>query len=501
MTQLRRRMTEDLILHNLSPKTIRLYINWVADFAKHFHASPEHLGPEHIRSYLLHLLQERRVSWNVYRQARLALRFLYRVTLGREWVVEKVACPKAPKKLPVVLSRDEMARFLDALGNLKRRALLMTAYAGGLRLSEVAHLRVEDIDSPRMVIHVRQGKGQKDRDVMLSPRLLTVLREYWKACRPRTFHVVFTLPNTLGPVARANPRVMYDLLMRAAAKTLLEVAANPKHLGAEVGVLAVLHTWGQNLTLHPHVHYVVTGGGLAPDASRWVAGRNDFFLPVRVLSRVFRGKFLCGLRAAFRRGRLRFPGPLAAVVRPGRFHRLLDQTVRSEWVVYAKPPTKGPATVLKYLARYTHRAAISNRRLVSLTAGQVTFRWKDYAQGSRRGTMTLKAVEFVRRFLMHVLPAGFVRVRHYGLLANRRRQHKLARCRELLGMAAPQQPDTAPTDPDVIPPLVQEAPVTPTRACPRCGAGRMIMVAEFPPLTLPEGNTVGLELFRILDSS
>ena len=639
MTPLRRRMTEDLILHNLSPKTIRLYINWVADFAQYFHTSPEHLGPEHVRSYLLHLVQERQASWNVQKQARLALQFLYRVTLGREWVVEKVACPKAPKKLPVVLSQDEMARFLDALQNPKHRALLMTAYAAGLRLSEVARLRVEDIDSARMVIHVRQGKGHKDRDVMLSPRLLAVLREYWATYRPKPylfpgrqpdrpvsprtvqmvcqralaasglskhvhmhtlrhsfathllesgtdlrtiqvllghhsfsttarylhittaalkstrspfdglerpsrrrgpamtrprlevaevirscrdaflqrygasltpeqrralddltacrtaalgghvlecpecghqevsynscgnrhcpkcqataaarwleaqaadlldtpyFHVVFTLPGALGPMALSNPRVVYGLLMRAAAQTLLEVAANPKHLGAEVGVLAVLHTWGQNLTLHPHVHCVVTGGGLSPDESRWVAGRDDFFLPVRILRRVFRGKFLSGLRTAFQKGRLRFPGRLAALARPERFHRLLDETVRTEWVVYAKPPTKGPATVLKYLARYTHKTAISNSRLVSLTDDQVTFRWKDYAHGGRRGTMTLEAVEFVRRFLMHVLPSGFVRVRHYGLLANRHRQEKLARCRELLGMAVPPQPDTGP---------------------------------------------------------
>jgi len=187
MTPLRRRMTEDLILHNRSPKTIRLYIHWVADFARHFHASPEQLGPEHVRSYLLHLVQERQASCYVQKQARLALQFLYRVTLGREWVVETVACPKPPKTLPVVLSQDEMARFLDALENPKHRALLMTAYAGGLRLSEVAHLRVEDIDSARMVIHVRQGKGHKDRDVMLSPRLLAVLREYWAAYRPRPF--------------------------------------------------------------------------------------------------------------------------------------------------------------------------------------------------------------------------------------------------------------------------------------------------------------------------
>ena len=187
MTPLRRRMIEDLILRNRTPQTIKAYTGWVADFARHFGASPDRLGPEHVRSYLLHLVQDRRVSWNVYRQARLALRFFYTVTLGREWVVAHVACPKAPQKLPLVLSTDEMARFLDAPENPKHRALLMTAYAGGLRLSEVARLRVEDIDSARMVIHVRQGKGHKDRDVMLSPRLLAVLREYWKAYRPGPF--------------------------------------------------------------------------------------------------------------------------------------------------------------------------------------------------------------------------------------------------------------------------------------------------------------------------
>jgi Putative transposase/Transposase zinc-binding domain len=315
------------------------------------------------------------------------------------------------------------------------------------------------------------------------------------------FHIVFTLPGALGPVALANPRAVYGLLMRAAAATLLEVAADPKHLGAEVGVLAVLHTWGQNLALHPHVHCVVTGGGLAPDESRWVAGRDDFFLPVRVLSRVFRGKFLAGLRAAFERGRLRFPGKLAVLGDSEQFNRLLSETVRTDWFVYAKRPTKGPATVLKYLARYTHRAALSNRRLVSFTDGQVTFRWKDYAHGGRQGTMTLEAVEFVRRFLTHVLPAGFVRVRHYGLVANRHRQEKLARCRELLGMAVTPQADTAPTDPDPITPPGHEVEVTPTRACPRCGAGRMVVVAEFPPMTPAEGITAGLEPCPILDSS
>ena len=285
------------------------------------------------------------------------------------------------------------------------------------------------------------------------------------------FHVVFTLPGALGPVAQHNPRVVYGLLMRAAAETLLEVAANPKHLGAEVGVLAVLHTWGQNLMLHPHVHCVVTGGGLSLDESRWIAGRDDYFLPVPILRRVFRGKFLAGLRTAFRRGRLHFPGRLAALARPRRFHRLIAESVRTEWVVYAKAPWQSAVTTLKYLARYTHRVAISNRRLVSLADGQVTFHWKDYAHGGRQGTMTLNAIEFVRRFLMHVLPTGFVRIRPYGLLANRHRREKLARCRELLGTAVAPLAETAPSDPDPFTPPGHEVEVTPTQVCPRCGAG------------------------------
>jgi hypothetical protein len=315
------------------------------------------------------------------------------------------------------------------------------------------------------------------------------------------FHVVFSLPGALGPVALSNPRAVYGLLMRAAAATLLEVAADPKHLGAEVGILAVLHTWGQSLTLHPHVHCVVTGGGLAPDGSRWVAGREDFLLPVRVLSRVFRGKFLAGLRAAFRRGRLRFPGRLAALARPRRFDRLIAEAVRTDWVVYARPPFGGAEVVLKYLARYTHRAAISNRRLVSLADGRVTFRWKDYAHAGRRSVMTLEAVEFVRRFLTHVLPAGFVRVRHYGLLANRCRREKLARCRELLGMTVTPSAEAVPADPAPVPPLVDEAPVTPTRVCPRCGCGRMVLIAEFPPMTTAEAVTTGLGPGLTPDSS
>jgi hypothetical protein len=260
--------------------------------------------------------------------------------------------------------------------------------------------------------------------------------------------------------------------MRAAAETLIEVAAAPRHLGAEIGVLAVLHTWGQNLELHPHVHCVVPGGGLSPDGRRWVGSRPDFFLPVRVLSRVFRGKFLAGLRAAFAGGRLHLPGEPQA--RPKEFERLVSEAVRTDWVVYAKPPFGGPEVVLKYLARYTHRAAISNHRLLELNDGRVRFRWRDYARGGQWRTMTLSAVEFVRRFLMHVLPAGFVRIRHYGLLSNRHRREKLARCRGLLGGAAASEVE------DVELRAWPEGcdPVTPTRACPVCGAGRLVVIAE-----------------------
>ena len=227
------------------------------------------------------------------------------------------------------------------------------------------------------------------------------------------FHLVFTLPDALDPIALANPRVVYDLLLRSAAETVLEVAADPKLLGAQTGVLAVLHTWGQNLQFHPHVHCVVPGGGLSPDGTRWVASPSHFFLPVRVLSRVFRGKFLAGLRAAFANGELRFAAD--------QFEQALSAAARTDWVVYAKPPFGGPEQVLKYLARYTHRVAISNARLLDFEDGMVRFRYKDYAHGNRKRVMTLTALEFVRRLLLHVLPTGFMRIRHYGILANRHR--------------------------------------------------------------------------------
>ena len=287
------------------------------------------------------------------------------------------------------------------------------------------------------------------------------------------FHVVFTLPATLGPIALQNPRVVYGLLFKAAAETLRRVAADPKHLGAEIGFLAVLHTWGQNLQHHPHVHCVVPGGGLAPDGSHWVACRAGFFLPVRILSRVFRGKFLALLRSAFDRGKLAFHGKLAPLTAPGRFQRRLADAAKTEWVVHAKPPFGGPEQVLKYLARYTHRAAISNRRLIRLEGDEVEFLWKDYADRRKRKTMTLKAVEFIRRFLLHVLPAGFVRVRHYGFLSNRVCQEKLALCRSLMADGAV----TAAPEPNAGDKTGSDA-----TTCPVCGRGRLVTIETLRPV-------------------
>lgn len=293
------------------------------------------------------------------------------------------------------------------------------------------------------------------------------------------FHLVFTLPAALGPLALQNPRVVYGLLLQAAAQTLLEVAANPKHLGAEIGFLTVLHTWGQNLMHHPHVHCVVPAGGLAPNLTRWIASRPGFFLPVRVLSRVFRGKFIDYLKQARARGALTFHGDLAELVPDSRFERLLDQVVRQDWVVFAKPPFGGPEQVLKYLARYTHRVAISNRRLLALDGGRVTFRWKDYAQGDRQRQMTLSAVEFIRRFLLHVLPRGFVKIRHYGFMANRFRQMKHDLCRRLLG-----GPDEPPAAPAAAERRGEEQP-SPSAGesahhrCPNCREGHLRIVERF----------------------
>jgi Putative transposase/Transposase zinc-binding domain len=249
------------------------------------------------------------------------------------------------------------------------------------------------------------------------------------------FHVVFTLPDVLNPLLLRNQAVLYALLFQAASQTLLQLAADPKWLGAQLGVTAILHTWGQNLLFHPHLHCVVTGGGLTADGQHWRATRQDFLMPVRVLGRLFRGKFLAGLRTLYDAGQLRLDGSVAALADSTDFRRWLTPLYRQDWVVYAKPPFGGAEQVFRYLGRYSHRVAISNSRLVSLVDGRVTFQWKDYADDGRIKEMCLTADEFIRRFLLHVLPPRFVRIRHYGLLAGRNVPTKLARCRELLGEA------------------------------------------------------------------
>ena len=292
------------------------------------------------------------------------------------------------------------------------------------------------------------------------------------------YHVVFTLPARLAPLALQNKSVVYALLFRAVSKTLLTIAADPKHLGADIGVIAILHTWGQTLAHHPHVHCVVTGGGLASNDRRWVPCRTRFFLAVKVLSRLFRRLFLQSLEAAFREGRLEFHGELSGLSNVPAFETLLEVCRAQEWVVYAKPPFGGPEKVLDYLGRYTHRVAISNHRLLDINEREVTFIWKDYKEDGKQQTMTLQAGEFIRRFLMHVLPNGFVRIRYYGLLANCHRASKLARCRQVLNV--PQTLYESPDKKDWVQLLITLTGTDPFQ-CPKCERGRMVRAQSVHP--------------------
>ena len=293
------------------------------------------------------------------------------------------------------------------------------------------------------------------------------------------FHVVFTLPQRLAPLALQNQRLIYGILFRAAAETLTRIAGDPRHLGARIGFLAVLHTWGQNLNYHPHLHCVVPGGGIALDQRRWISCRQQFLFPVKVLSRLFRAKFVAYLKTAFRDGKLGFHGQLKSLSERRNFVEWLSRVAGTEWVVYAKPPFGGPRQVLKYLARYTHRVAISNQRLISLENDRVTFRWKNYARGNQPATMTLQAVEFVRRFLLHVLPRGFVKVRHFGLLANRGRRRNLALCRKLL-VASSSARDFHPAHDR----LADQMETDQRDRCPRCRAGHMRRLETLLPQPL-----------------
>ena len=388
------------------------------------------------------------------------------------------------------------------------------AHGSAWRLAQAGHLSlgqlkvmsaIEDCRTPELGGHVERCEDCDHVQIAYNscrnrhcPKCQGAAAQRWLEARQAEllplayYHVVFTLPAQIGDIAFQNKAVVYDILFKAASETLLTIAADPRHLGARIGLTAVLHTWGSALTHHPHVHCIVPGGGLSPDGQRWISCRKGFFLPVRVLSRLFRRLFLDRLAAAHAEHRLAFFGELAGLSDRRAFTARLSPLRRAEWVVYAKRPFAGPESVLAYLARYTHRVAISNSRLVSLDDRGVTFRWKDYrADGkARQKLMTIEPGEFIRRFLIHVLPSGFHRIRHYGLFANTARAANLAKARALL---------QAPPAPAAVAASVEpEAPATIPVACPCCG-GRMILVEIFERGSSPRAGP-NRPVFRI-DSS
>jgi len=419
ISPLRQRMIDDMRMRKFGEKTQLDYIRAVRNFTKYLGRSPDTATVEDLRNYQLHLV-DHGVSPASLNSAISGLKFFFNVTLDRPELVAKMQPVHLPRKLPVILSPEEVKRLIAAAGNLKHQTALALAYAIGLRVNEVAVLKVGDIDSQRMTLRVEQDK-----------------------------------------------KAIYRLLFDVAAETLLTIAADSKHLGARIGATLVLHTWGSAMTHHPHVHGIVPGGGLSPNGERWVACRRGFFLAVRVLSQLFRRRFIEELEKLHRAGQLCFFGHDAGLAEATAFARWLAPLRASKWVAYAKRPFAGPQAVLAYLARYTHRVAISNRRLVRMDENGVTFRWKDYrAKGrTRQKTMTLVPDEFMRRFLLHVLPGGFHRIRHYGLLANAERRRQLTQVRKLLNAPPPES-------------VIDDTPavVSPTFIC-RCGGGTM-SVAE-----------------------
>jgi len=312
------------------------------------------------------------------------------------------------------------------------------------------------------------------------PKCQTLAKERWLAARRAEllpipyFHLVFTLPHALNAMMQGNPRVLYRVLFRAVADTLLTFGRDPRHLGGTIGITAILHTWGQNLSQHVHLHCLVTGGALATDGSHWIASRASFLFPVRALSSVFRAKYLAGLQRAFDAGQLTFADGTAELTDRPAFLRFLAGLRATDWVVYAKRPFAGPEQVLEYLGRYTHRVALSNNRLLSLDDGVVRFHWKDYADHDRRKVMALPVDEFLRRFLLHIVPTGFMRIRHFGLLANRTRHATLDRCRHLLQAPLPSPEDGRPESVHV---LMQRLTGVDLSRCPVCGEGRMQITA------------------------
>jgi hypothetical protein len=318
------------------------------------------------------------------------------------------------------------------------------------------------------------------------PKCQSLARAEWvekrtsEVLQTHYFHVVFTIPEQLTAIAYQNKDLVYSVLFRATAETLSTIAADPQHLGAEIGFFAVLHSWGQNLLFHPHLHRVVPGGGISPDGTRWISCRPNFFLPVQVLSSLFRRLFLKYLQEAFDVGKLQFFSSLQELQDPQAFTRHLDLLRNMKWVVYAKPPFAGPQQVVDYVGRYTHRVAISNHRIVDIEDGHVKFNWRDYRDNNQQKTMTLTTDEFIRRFLLPVLPSGFHRIRYYGFLGNRHRKEKLERCRQLLGMAPPKESSAEPAIQEDYRDRYERLTGRSLRECPVCHRGRMIPVKILP---------------------
>jgi hypothetical protein len=314
------------------------------------------------------------------------------------------------------------------------------------------------------------------------PKCQTRAKERWIAARQAEllpvpyFHVVFTLPHALNPLAQGNPALLYDLLFKAAAETLLDFGRNPRWLGGELGVSLVLHTWGQNLNQHLHLHGIVAGAALVPGAERWVKARSGFLFPVQPLAKVFRGKYLERLNKSDTEGLIKFAGSTAHLASPAQFRHFLTRLYKTDWVVYAKQPFAGSQQVLDYLGHYTHRVAISNNRLLAFSAEQVRFRWRDYAAGNKKKVMTLTTEEFIRRFLLHVLPKAFVRIRHYGFLANRSRKGKLGQLRELLDAPPP-----AVIEPESVAAFVLRVAGIDIHRCPFCAVGHLVLIEHRAP--------------------
>jgi len=319
------------------------------------------------------------------------------------------------------------------------------------------------------------------------PKCQNLAKERWLKDRQKDllpvpyFHIVFTIPDLLNALTLVNQKVVYDILFRAASRALLQLGKDPRYLGADIGLIASLHTWGQNLMDHPHLHCVVPGGGLSKDGKKWVSSREDFFVPVKVLSRLFRGKFLHYLKKAYDEGKLKCVGKVGFLADEGEFKRLLDTLYGKEWNVYAKEPFGGPKDVLDYVGRYTHRVAISNNRIVRVENGQVTFRWRDYRDGDTVKLMTLDVFEFIRRFLLHILPTGFFKIRYYGILSSRNRQTKLKRCKEIFGIIDDQKGQA--THSATWEELLFELTGTDLRICPCCKKGRMIRKEVLRPVS------------------